>query len=519
MAQLSYGAILSNKLKNGLISYSRYLRLMKARVERTREEMHKYQAMAVEFCKANPFCALFIDLGLGKTVISLTLATDLLLDGEVTKVLVVGPRRVAHKTWPDEIAAWAHTALWDFQVIAGTPKQREDQVQSKADIHIISRDNFEWLVMHFKSEWPYDMLIIDESSAFKDHKTKRFKAANSIRKYLKRMVQLTATPAAESYIHLFAQIYLLDGGARFGKTITNFAEQYFTLNQWSRKYKLRDGAKEVIAEKISDICLVMRAEDYLDLEKPVFINRHVEMTAKETEVYKQMETDMVIEVLGTGDRPVVIEAETAAALSSKLLQMASGVIYNTYIEGLDAKGEPLKHREVHQFHDHKLDMLEEMMDNELAEENVLVAYHFQSSLEKLKKRFPYAKQMDANGDCIGVWNKGKIRMLLAHPQSAGHGLNLQKGGKTIVFFDIPHSLELYLQFIGRLARQGQTGVVRVYHLMTQGIFKGKVVNTADHDVVRALGGKEEAQDWLKRRILRIWARERRKREKAARLAA
>lgn len=263
----------------------------------------------------------------------------------------------------------------------------------------------------------------------------------------------------------------------------------------------------MITEKISDLCLVMKAEDYLDMEKAVMVNRKVALNEAQTKQYLDMEKDMILEVYGDDDEPVIVEAETAATLSGKLLQMCSGVVYNSYLEGINEKtGKPIKKTDVYDLHEAKLDMLEELVES-CEGQNILVGYHFKSSVERLKKRFPKAVQMDSEGECVTKWNQGKIKMLLAHPQSAGHGLNLQKGGHTIVFYDIPWSLELYLQFIGRLQRQGQKNIVTVYHLIAEGIKETKrgmePVATLDGGVVKALQAKQEGQEWLLQQIMKI----------------
>lgn len=497
-----------------MISYAEYRLRKLALAVYHRFQMHAYQVTAYDFIMRNPYCALFIDMGLGKTVTALTAAVDLIMSFEIKQVLIIAPRRVARKTWPDEINNWHHTSMFEFSVIAGTAEERISAMRNPASIHIVSRDNVEWLVQQFAAtrRWPYDMVIIDESSSFKDHKTRRFKALRNVRPQIKRLVELTATPAGETYLHLFAQLYLLDEGKRLGKSITNYQDTYFSYNRWSHKYKLRPGMEEVILEKISDICLVMRAEDYLDVAKPIYINRKVKLDRKQSALYTKMSEDLVVEVYGDGDEPVMVEAETAASLSSKLLQMASGVLYNTYLDGINPKtGKPIKHRDVYELHEAKLDMLEEIVE-ECAGENLLVGYHFQSSLDRIKKRFPKAIQMDKEGECVTRWNAGKIPMLLAHPQSAGHGLNLQKGGHIIVLYDIPYSLELYMQFIGRLARQGQAKVVKVIHLVAEGERRNKKTQewepmpTVDMGVVEAVQAKQEGQEWMLKEIMKIRAR-------------
>jgi hypothetical protein len=509
----------------------------------TPEQMHAYQNMAVEFVLAHPFCALFIDLGLGKTCISLTAILNLVTAFEANHILVVAPKRVANETWPTEIRTWQHTAPLSFVHVrdedvvdavnaagkrerslikaeiedschwssvnkASTSKKVEEGLKSQlnkarianarsiaakkavrdhfknnpATIHIINREQVEFLVDSWGRDWPYDVVILDESSSYKDHTSGRFNALKRVRPLMKRMIQLTATPAAETYLHLFAQIYLLDQGERFGRTITRFRYDYFDYNNYSRVYKLKPGAEEKIAEKITDITLTMKAEDYLDLEKPVMLMERVILSPDQKKLYDTMQRDFIV-ALPTGEE---VEAETAAALSQKLLQMASGVLYDTIYED-DGDGGLKKKRVVHQLHDHKIEKLQTIVE-EAQGETILVAYWHDASLARLNAAFPQAVVMDAKGECVKAWNARKIPILLVHPQSAGHGLNLQHGGRRIVFFDIPWSLELYLQLIGRLARQGQKLVVMVHHLIAEG--------TIDEDVVTALIGKRDAQEIL-----------------------
>lgn len=471
----------------------------------TQDQMHDYQVMAVDFILDNPFCALFIDLGLGKTIISLTALREItLLDPDIKKVLVIAPLKVANRTWPDEVQNWDHTCTLEYSVITGDEQARKRAMHSSAELHIINRENVEWLVQQWRAKWPYQMVIIDESSSFKDHTTKRFKALANVRRYIKRLVELTATPAAESYVHLFAQIYLLDEGKRFGKHITHYKERYFTENKYSRKLDLRPGAKEVITRKIHDICMVMKAQDYLDMKEPVHIEVPVVLSDKEMARYKTMEEDYLIEVVDDLDGETIIEAETAAILAGKLLQMASGFIYDSRKE-LGPNGNVKAVRTAHHLHDHKMDALEALVENLQEQgENIMIVYHFIPSLTRLQKRFPKGVVMDKAGDAVTPWNKGKIPILFVHAQSAGHGLNLQKGGRAMIFFDIPWSLELYLQVIGRINRQGQERQVLLYHLVAKG--------TADQKVVLRLKEKRDTQDWLLRRITYL----RRKRQKRLR---
>jgi hypothetical protein len=455
-------------------------------------------------------------------------------------VLVIGPMRVANETWPTEIGLWEHTAQLNHQVIyafdddprledarraaeaaaraiaraqnlspddvrkaaqrAGQKAEtamretiREQAARSTASVHIISRDWIEWLVNFWGTKWPYRMVIVDESSGFKDHKSGRFQALAKVRNsffdaaktkpFIERLHILTATPAAETYEHLFAQLYLLDRGERLGINITQYRNRYFTHNQWSRKYTLRPDAEHEILAKIADICLVMKAEDYLNLEKPVIVPRPVHLGAHEMSIYKRMQDDFIV----TLDDGSEIEAETAAALSQKLLQIASGVLYETQNFLDDATGDTLKVKKVHAIHDKKIEALQEIVE-EAQGQPLMIAYHFKSSLDRLRKTFPEAVVMDREGKCVKKWNAGKIPILLIHPQSGGHGLNMQKGGHHLVFFDIPWSLELFLQLIGRLARQGQRHPVVVQLLLA--------VGTLDYAVWQALSIKEDAQDRL-----------------------
>lgn len=515
-------------------------------IERRAADMHAYQNTAVEFLINNPFSALFIDLGLGKTCISLTAIMRIINEVDLGMTwLVIAPVRVANETWPTEIGLWEHTApltfehirdsdltdavnkagqqarvrikkaiaddlLWqgiepsttlvnqlvkeamssqkvkaevrEARIKASQVAVREHMKRKPATIYIINREQVEFLVDAWGRDWPYQGVIVDESSCFKDHTSGRFKALSRVRKLIKRMHQLTATPAAETYLHLFAQIYLLDGGERFGKHITHFRERYFSFNPYSKRYKLRPGGDEDIAALISDITLTMKAEDYLNLEKPVMLIDKVKLSKEQRDLYKEMRNNYIV-TLPSGDE---IEAETAGDLSQKLLQMSSGVLYENTLEDVGG-GNFKKRRVVHHLHDHKIEKLKELVEGANGE-TILVAYWHNSSLDRLQKAFPNAVTMDKDGKCVKAWNAKKIPMLFAHPQSAGHGLNLQHGGRRIVFFDIPWSLELYLQFIGRLARQGQKMVVLVHHLIAEG--------TLDEDVVEALQEKRDAQEVL-----------------------
>lgn len=513
-------------------------------VELEREQMHGYQQTGLDFLKKNPFSALFIDMGLGKTVTSATLIADLVNEFvDDGKVLIMGPLRVATQTWPSEFKKWRHLAHLNLSIIhvddddervkqarrdgvragransnalfkseiekeatqagqrAEAQKREELRIAatlSNASVHVISYDWIEWLVGYYKSRnlpWPYKTVIIDESSGFKNHNSARFKAMQAVRDqpgFITRLHLLTATPAAETYEHLFAQIYLLDRGERFGRGITDFRTRYFTENKYTRKWVLRPGAEKEILAKISDICLVMKEEDYLPRVPPIFVTRYVSMTPPQRALYETLEADMVV----TLDDGSEVVADTAAALSAKLLQMASGVLYETQLKpGETDEDDHVKILKIHQIHNHKLEELKQIIE-EAQGKPVLVGYHHRATKDRLKKTFgDKITFMDADGKCVKPWQKGKIPILAMHPKSGGHGLNLQAGGHIIVWYDIPWSLELWLQFIGRLARQGQKHRVTVISLVCR--------DTLDEVVVKALLAKEEAQDMLFRLMKRM----------------
>jgi hypothetical protein len=362
------------------------------------------------------------------------------------------------------------------------------------------------------------MVILDESSMFKSHTSQRFKLLRRVRKYMKRFVELTATPAAEGYMGIFSQIYLIDEGKRFGSAITKYQENYFTQNRYNFKWKLRDGAEKEITRKISDICLVMKAEDYLDMHELHFVPVPVRLDERTSELYRQMEEESVIEMLPPDfdeylDDPIAIEAEQAASLQSKLLQMSSGFIYDTKIVGITEDDKVIKQKDMYRLHDLKFDALEELLETTLEGKNVLIAYHFKPTLARLQERFKDLVVMDDEGKCIKKWNAGKIRLLAAHPQSAGHGLNLQRGGHVIVYVDNPWSLERFQQFNGRLHRQGQLFPVTVYQMKTELVTpNGNVVPTVDETVIEALIEKRDVQEEFFALLERIKGRVARRRK-------
>lgn len=437
---------------------------------------HNYQDYSKDFILSHKKCGLFLDMGLGKTVTSLT-AIDLLFNDyfEIDKVLVIAPKAVSENTWSAELDKWEHLKNLTVSVIKGTAKQRVAALEKRADIYTISRDNITWLVDYLKGNWKFDTLIIDELSSFKNHSSKRFKKLKTVTPLFKRVIGLTGTPSPNSYLDLWSQIYLLDRGERLGKTITEYRRKYF--DAFSRgmytEYKLKDGAKEKIDKLLSDICVSMKAKDYLkDLKDPIFIDIPAVLDPKEMKLYK----DMAKEAIAKLDDENLVVALSAAVVTNKLLQMANGAVYD-------------ENRNTHIIHDKKLETLSEIVES-AGEEPVLVFYNFQSDLDRIQDRFPNAVKFDSSK--IDDWNKGKIKMLLLHPASAGHGLNLQEGGSIIVWFGLNWSLELYLQANARLARQGQKNAVRVYRIIAK--------NTVDERVLETLNGKKMRQDELLARL-------------------
>lgn len=518
---------------------SQWLKTKFASVIRTALDLKGYQNTAVQFMYDNPFSALFLDTGLGKTAALLKLIQMLIVREECQNVLIIGPQRVVGVTWPDEIEQWEfsawfeHTIIRDDELIktvnkagqeatrqakldgcsaeltkalaldarrkAGRKAVRAMMLDRKAHVYLIHKEQVEFLVDAFGKAWPFDTVIIDESSSLKDHSTKRWKALWKIRPLVKRMHQLTGTPVAEGWRFIYAQVTLLDKGTRFGKSSTKFENKYFIQNKYDRRWTIREGAEQEITELISDICLVMKQEDYLDLEQPTLVQHKVHLSPKQMALYQEMADEFVIEL----DDGTEVEAETAAALSQKLLQMASGVVYDTILEE-QADGNLKKRRIVHELHDDKIEALRQL-EQDLNGETMLVAYYHQSSLERILKAFPHAKVMDKKGANIKLWNKGKIKMFLIHPMSDAHGLNLQHGGRHVVFFDLPWSYESYYQLYRRLARQGQKLAVVIHQLIS--------VGTIDEVVAACLEGKKDTQEIFFKMITSL-RRKMRKKQKA-----
>lgn len=437
---------------------------------------HSYQQYAIEKIAENNACGLFLDMGMGKTVSTLTAIKELKCNYfDVNKVLIIAPLRVAKMTWSCEVEKWDHLEGLKVSKVLGTEKQRLAALKADADIYIINRENTEWVVNHYGRSWPFDMVVIDELSSFKSSSSRRFKALRKVRPLIKRIVGLTGTPTPNGLIDLWPQLYLLDRGERLGKTLTGYRKEYFDPGQknWQTgvvyNYVPKATAEKAIYDKISDICVSMKADDYLEVPELIEIPVEIELDPNDYKKYESLEKDLVLSISETED----IEAMTAAGLSNKLLQMANGAVYD-------------EQKNYHIIHDEKLRALEEIIEAANGKP-VIVYYNFKHDLERIQDCFKDVRALETEND-IKEWNEGKIQLLALHPASAGHGLNLQQGGNIIVWFGLNWSLELYQQANARLHRQGQTSKVTAYLLTTKG--------TIDEDLIAALGSKGITQDKL-----------------------
>lgn len=440
---------------------------------------HSYQQYAIEYIKTHPIAAVLLDMGLGKTSITLTAIVDLLFDYfEIHKVLVVAPLRVARNTWSAEIAKWEHLQDLKYSIAVGTEADRLTALKAKADIYIINRENLQWLIEKSNLPFDYDMVVIDELSSFKNWQSKRFRAFMKVRPKIKRVVGLTGTPSSNGLMDLFAEFRVLDMGLRLGRFITQFRNNYFKPDRMSGQivysYKLLPGAEQRIYDKISDITISMKSTDYLQMPELINSNYLVYLDPEEQDLYDDMKRDLILPFRDDDD----ITAANAAALSGKLCQMANGAVYSDT-------------NEIVYIHDKKLDALEDIIEAANGKP-ILVAYWFRHDLERITERLNKMKveftQLNTDKS-IQKWNAGKLPIALIHPASAGHGLNLQSGGSTIVWFGMTWSLELYQQTIARLWRQGQTeNTVVVQHIVTAG--------TIDERILRALSDKNNTQSAL-----------------------
>lgn len=444
---------------------------------------HPYQEVAHDHVIENKYCGLLLEMGLGKSIVTLTAFHKLkFIDWEINKCLIVAPKRVALHTWPAEIKKWDHLEKIKYSLIMGDTQARLKGLKAEADIYIINRENVPWLVSYLQSGWFFDMLVIDELSSFKSADANRFKALRMVRPKIKRVIGLTGSPAGNGLIDLWPEMYLLDMGERLGPTITGYRKTYFvpakTNGHIVYTYKIKKQAEEVIFEKIGDICISMKSQDYLNMPQRITNDILVYLTPEQQKAYDEFEKESVLELLNSETE---ITALNAAALTGKLLQFANGAVY-------DAK------KKWHLVHDAKMDELEEVIEAAQGQP-VFIGYSFIHDAERILARFPQARKLQTNKD-IDDWNAGLIPILITHPKSAGHGLNLQAGGHILIWFGLPWSLEEYDQFNARIDRQGQLVRVIENRLITAG--------TMDEDVAAALvlkaNGQNALMDAIKARI-------------------
>lgn len=433
---------------------------------------HEYQTYATNFILEHPVAAVLLEMGLGKSVITLTAIYELMLNRfEVEKVLVIAPLRVARDTWPAEIEKWEHLAGLTYSVAIGTEEERLAALRRPAHLYLINRENVDWLITKSGIPFDFDMVVIDELSSFKSHAAKRFKSLLKVRPTVKRMVGLTGTPSSNGLMDLWAEFRILDMGQRLGRYITHYRNNFFVPDKRNQQmifsYKPRAGAEDAIYKLISDITISMKSADFLKMPECIINEVHVALSEKEWSVYQTLKEDMVVDL-----KDEEIDAVNAAALSGKLLQMANGAVYN-------------EEKDIIHIHDRKLDALEDLIEGANGKP-VLVAYWYNHDLQRIKERFS-VREIKTSQD-IKDWNNGEIPVAVIHPASAGHGLNIQFGGSTIIWFGLTWSLELYQQTNARLWRQGQNNTVVIHHIIAK--------DTIDEDVMKALRKKEKIQSAL-----------------------
>lgn len=448
---------------------------------------HDYQRYCITRIIQDSALALFLDMGLGKTVITLTAVNDLIFNRFLVKrCLVIAPKKVAEDTWMREQSKWDHLKLLRVLPVLGDKNRRIKALNSPGQVYAVNRENVQWLVDYYRNDWPFDMVVIDESSSFKSHRAKRFKSLKNIRRHIGRLIELTGTPAPNGLTDLWAQVYLLDGGARLGRTLAEYRNNYFAPASRNRttvfSYEPLPGAQEKIQDLIRDICISLSAKDYLELPERIINIRYVKLDSRARKAYDEMEREKILE-LPEG----ILDAGSAAVLSGKLLQLANGAIYRT----TEVKsGEIAESRETVEIHDNKIEAFLELLE-ELNGRRALVFYNFQHDFERLQKALSKSKlrirKLEGAGD-IADWNAGNIDLLFAHPASVAYGLNLQDGGHDVIWFGLNYSLELYQQACARLHRQGQQSTVYIHHLV--------VADSVDEDVIAALQKKEDSQTAL-----------------------
>ena len=439
---------------------------------------YPYQKQAINHILDNPYSGLFLDMGLGKTVTTLTAINDLLYDYfDISKVLIIAPLRVAKYTWSDELVKWEHISHLKIVKVLGTAKQREKALREKSQIYITNRENITWLVNYYGSDFPFDMVVIDELSSFKDSKTSRFKALRKVRAKVKRVVGLTGTPAPNGLMNLWTQLYLLDRGERLEQTLTRYRNKYFKPGRRNGHiiydYVLLPEADNKIYDKIGDICISMKSEDYIDLPERINNYIKIEMPDGIRKQYKEFEKHQILSIVDD----VEFSSVNATALSNKLAQFSNGAVYYD--------GE--QHKGYHEAHKLKLDALSDIV-NDSNGKSILVFYNYIHDKERILGYFKNHNIETLGDESIAKWNNSEIEILLAHPASCGHGLNLQYGGNIIVWFGLTWSLELYQQACARLYRQGQKESVVIHHLILK--------DTIDEDIIKAIECKGVGQELL-----------------------
>lgn len=437
---------------------------------------HNYQNYAQDFILAHKVSALFLDCGLGKTITTLTAINELMYDSfEISKVLIIAPLRVAQSTWKEEIEKWDHLNLLRYSIAVGDEKERLKALKQKSDIYIINRENVDWLVTKSGIDINFDMLIIDELSSFKSHTSKRFKSLLKIRPYFERVVGLTGTPSSNGLMDLWAEFRVLDLGERLGRYITHYRNEYFLPDKRNGavifSYKPQPNAEERIYRRLADMTISIKSTEYLKMPELILNELEINLDEEDQMKYKKFKKEMVMTI-----QEKEIDAINAASLSNKLIQLANGSIYD-------------EDKKFYEVHNKKLDKLEEIIESANGKP-VLVAYWFKADKERIEKRFKVREIKTA--DDIKQWNKGMIDLALIHPASAGHGLNLQSGGSTLVWFSLTWSLELYQQTNARLYRQGQKDTVVIHHLI--------IKNTIDEDIMKSLKRKDKTQESLMKAV-------------------
>ena len=442
---------------------------------RSRSDLHAYQVRAVNFIHSRKRCALWLDMGLGKSVATLTAVSDLFDGLAIRRVLVIAPLRVANSVWQQEAAAWEHLRHLKVAICTGSESARLSALQSGSDIYVINRENIPWLIRQYSKRWPFDCIVVDEASSFKNASSQRFKALRRTLPSTSHMILLTGTPSPNGLLDLWSQIYLIDSGQALGHTMTAYRQRFFEHDYLGYKFKPRAGAAKSVQDLLRPYVLSMSAADYIELPDRIDLIELVTLPPAAMEAYRDFEKTLLAE-LPDGEE---VEAVSAAVLANKLLQFSNGAMYTDNLGNWS------------EIHDAKIEALADLIEQN-DNENILVAYNYKTDLIRLQRRFPKARILDKNPDTIRAWNNGEIPLLLAHPASAGHGINLQRGGSLIIWFGLNWSLELYQQFNARLHRQGQERPVRVVHLIAD--------ECIDERVMSVLADKDASQSALLRAL-------------------